>query len=65
MVYGFPAVCRWREPIVLRILGRNQWLTIPEVHYPDTSLDVGQALIILLRCHDLTLQGGCEGDVEQ
>jgi hypothetical protein len=34
-VYGSPAVCRWREPIVYRILGHNRWPTVPRVFYPD------------------------------
>jgi hypothetical protein len=38
----------------------NLWFT--SLH---SSLDVAHASIILLRCNDLALQGGCEGDVEQ
>jgi hypothetical protein len=28
-VYGSPIICRWREPIVSKFLGRNRW---PMVH---------------------------------
>jgi hypothetical protein len=36
-VNGSPAVCRWREPVISRILGRNRWPTVPQVLYPDSS----------------------------
>jgi hypothetical protein len=37
----------------------------PFGHLLHSSLDVAHALIIILCSNDLTLQGGCEGDVEQ
>jgi hypothetical protein len=36
-VYGYPAVCRWREPGVSRILGNNRQPTVPGVLDPDMS----------------------------
>jgi hypothetical protein len=33
----FPRCLRWREPIISKILVRNQWPTVPGVHYPDSS----------------------------
>jgi hypothetical protein len=38
----------------------NLWVTISH-----SSLDMPHTFITLLRFNDLTLQGGCEGDVEQ
>jgi hypothetical protein len=36
-VYGSPAVCRWRELIVSRILGRNQRPMVPGVSTPTVA----------------------------
>jgi hypothetical protein len=36
-VYGLLVVCRWREPIISRVLGCNQRLVIPGVYYPNSS----------------------------
>jgi hypothetical protein len=36
-VYGSPAICRWMEPIVSRILGCNWQPTVPGVEYLDMS----------------------------
>jgi hypothetical protein len=35
-VHGSLAVCRWRELVVSRILGRNQQPAMPGVLYPDS-----------------------------
>jgi hypothetical protein len=37
-VYGSPAVCHWREPIVFRILGHNRRPTVPVVFTPTHPL---------------------------
>jgi hypothetical protein len=37
-VYGSLAICCWRELIISRILGRNWWPIVPEVHYPDRPI---------------------------
>jgi hypothetical protein len=34
-LYGFPAVCCWREPVVSRILGRNRRPAVPGVLDPN------------------------------
>jgi hypothetical protein len=62
----FQGLFLWHDQFILeaqcslRILVEtsNLWVTFL---YP--SLDVCHTLIIFLGCIDLTLQGGCEGDV--
>jgi hypothetical protein len=46
-VYDSPAICRYKEPIISRILGRNQWPTVPEVFYLDqqTGLEILHARV--------------------
>jgi hypothetical protein len=36
-VYGSPTICRWREPIVSRVLGHNRWPMVPGVYYPNAT----------------------------
>jgi hypothetical protein len=36
-VYGSPAICRLRKPVVSRILGCNGWPAVPGVHYRNSS----------------------------
>jgi hypothetical protein len=37
-LYGSPAVCCWRKPIISKILGHNRRPTVPRVLDPDTCL---------------------------
>jgi hypothetical protein len=37
VVYGFPAVCHWREPVISRILDRNRWPVVRGVLDPDNT----------------------------
>jgi hypothetical protein len=41
VVYGSPAVCCWREPIVSRILSRNRRPTVLRVLDPDKIFGIG------------------------
>jgi hypothetical protein len=36
-VYGSPAVCCWREPIISRVLDHNRRPVVPEIFYPNTT----------------------------
>jgi hypothetical protein len=61
-VYSSPAVYRWRESIVSKISGCNQWLAVPRLFYPNnidklnvTGVLVGndsQAEILFLSAFD-------------
>jgi hypothetical protein len=39
-VYGSPALCCWREPLVARILCHNRWPAVPRVLDPNKLLNI-------------------------
>jgi hypothetical protein len=62
-VYGSPAICRWRELIISRILGRNWQPTVPGVHYPDRAARGGAGGSVTARSLGAALTGRSLGAV--